>query len=69
MATSSSILAWQIPWREEPGGLQIHGVAKSLALSATGWGKHLCTHQAPLGGKRLSRAAEKAGEEEAGEGV
>ena len=27
MATYSSILAWRIPWTEEPGGLQ--GVAKS----------------------------------------
>ena len=25
MATHSSILAWRIPWTEEPGGLQIHG--------------------------------------------
>ena len=22
MATHSSILAWEIPWKEEPGGLQ-----------------------------------------------
>ena len=29
MATRSSILAWKIPWTEEPGGLQIQGVAKS----------------------------------------
>ena len=30
MATHSSILAWRIPWTEEPGGLHIvHGVAKS----------------------------------------
>ena len=29
MATGSSILAWKIPWTEEPGGLYIiHGVAK-----------------------------------------
>ena len=27
MATHSSILAWRIPWTEEPGGL-VHGVAK-----------------------------------------
>ena len=27
MATHSSILAWEIPWTEEPGGL-VHGVAK-----------------------------------------
>ena len=25
MATHSSILAWEIPWREEPGGLQSMG--------------------------------------------
>ena len=29
MATHSSILAWEIPWTEEPGGLQ-SGVARSL---------------------------------------
>ena len=29
MATHSSILAWRIPWTEEPGGLQSHGVEKS----------------------------------------
>ena len=25
MATHSSILAWEIPWTEEPGGLQCMG--------------------------------------------
>ena len=25
MATHSSILAWEIPWMEEPGGLQSKG--------------------------------------------
>ena len=29
MATHSDILAWKIPWREEPGGLQVYEVAKS----------------------------------------
>ena len=29
MATHSSILAWEIPWTKEPGGLQPHGFAKS----------------------------------------
>ena len=30
MATCSSMLAWKIPWIEEPGGLHtVHGVAKS----------------------------------------
>ena len=30
MATHSSVLAWDIPWTEEPGGLQVHGIIKSL---------------------------------------
>ena len=29
MATHSRILAWRIPWTEEPGGLQFHPVTKS----------------------------------------
>ena len=29
MATHSSILAWKIPWTEEPGGLQSMGYKKS----------------------------------------
>ena len=30
MATHFSILAWRIPWTEEPGGLHaVHGVTKS----------------------------------------
>ena len=29
MAAPSSILALKIPWTEEPGGLQSHGVTKS----------------------------------------
>ena len=29
MATHSSILAWEIPWTEDPGGLQSMGVTKS----------------------------------------
>ena len=36
MAMHSSILAWKIPWTEESGRLQVHGVAKSqtrLSLS------------------------------------
>ena len=28
MATLFRILAWEIPWTEEPGGLQVHGVTK-----------------------------------------
>ena len=29
MAIHSSILAWRIPWTEEPGELQVHGVGES----------------------------------------
>ena len=29
MATHSSILAWKIPWTEEPGGLQFMKLKKS----------------------------------------
>ena len=29
MSTRSSILAWEIPWTEEPGGLQSMGLRKS----------------------------------------
>ena len=35
MATHSSILAWEIPWPEEPGGLQPMGVAKERHKLAT----------------------------------
>ena len=41
MAPHSTILAWRIPWTEEPGGLPVHRVKKSQA-----WLKQLntCTH-------------------------
>ena len=29
MVIHSSILAWKIPWTEEPGGATVHGVTKS----------------------------------------
>ena len=29
MATHSNILAWTVPWTEEPGGAIVHGVAES----------------------------------------
>ena len=28
MATHSSILVWRIPWTEEPGGAEVHGVTR-----------------------------------------
>ena len=33
MATHSSILAWRIPWTEEPGGLQYIGVCKESDMT------------------------------------
>ena len=33
MATHSSILAWRIPWTEEPGGLQSVGLQGQTRLS------------------------------------
>ena len=41
MASHSSILAWKIPWTEEPGGLQ------SMGLQKVG---HDCTSPHKLGG-------------------
>ena len=40
MATHSSILAWEIPWMEEPGGLQSIGLQKSH----TWLSEHTCIH-------------------------
>ena len=33
MAAPSSILAWRIPWTEEPGGLQSVGSQSQIQLS------------------------------------
>ena len=34
MATHSSILAWKIPWAEEPGGLPSMGLQSQTQLSS-----------------------------------
>ena len=47
MATHSSVLAWRIPWTEEPRGLWVHGVAKSQT-----WLKRLSTHSQHFRNKR-----------------
>ena len=39
IATHSSILAWKIPWTEEPGGLQSMQLQSQTQLSA-----HECAH-------------------------
>ena len=33
MATLPSILAWEIPWREEPWWATVHGVAEELDMT------------------------------------
>jgi len=35
MATHSSVLAWRIPWREEPGGLYLCGRTELDTTEAT----------------------------------
>ena len=42
MATPSSILVWEIPWTEEPGGLQSTGSQKSHDLATK---QEACQHQ------------------------
>ena len=62
----SGILAWRIPWTEEPGGLPVHGVTKSRTrlsnlttttkfkiLNAPKWPILGVAHSAPINGKRL----------------
>ena len=39
MATLSSIVAWRIPWTEEPGGATVHRVTKNQTQL-----KQLSTH-------------------------
>ena len=40
MATHSSILAWRIPWTEEPGGLESTGSQSRTRLSDFTFYKH-----------------------------
>ena len=45
MATHSSVLAWRIPWTEEPGGLTVHRVAKSwIQLKQFSSNTHMLKH-------------------------
>ena len=47
MATHSRILAWKIPWTEEPGGLQ------STELHRVNWSDLACMHAAAAAAKSL----------------
>ena len=44
MATHSSLLAWRIPWTEEPGGLQSMEVTKSRTLLSARTHTHTHAH-------------------------
>ena len=46
MATHSSILAWRIPWAEDPGGLQSMGSQSWTQLSDQHTQTHLLLHSA-----------------------
>ena len=39
IATHSGILAWEIPWTEEPGGLQSIGLKKKKYIFFLKWKK------------------------------
>ena len=43
MATHSGILAWRIPWTEEPGGLQSIGSQSQTRMST-----HTCTQNVQI---------------------
>ena len=56
MATHSSILAWRIPWTEEPGGHGPRGHSESDTTEVT---EHTCTHSSV--GKESTCNAEDPG--------
>ena len=54
MATHSSIVAWEIPWTEEPGALQSMGSKQSsevVSKTLRPWCSHLCTPLLEVGGE------------------
>ena len=44
MATHLSIQAWEIPWSEEPGGLQSMGLQKVTATNTLTFQEAFCLH-------------------------
>ena len=54
MATHSCILAWRIPWIEEPGGLQFMGLQRVGHSWMTNIFSHTYTYFAVLHGKWIS---------------
>ena len=65
MASHSGILVWEIPWTEEPGGLQSMGLQKELDM--TEWLNHndsdkSCLNRARPSSLRLWTEKPRAGE-------
>jgi len=54
MANQSTILAWEIPWTEEPGGLQSMGLQKNQTRLSD-W-TTTATHKAQQGGQEVCRS-------------
>ena len=54
MATPSSILAWRIPWTEEPGGLQFTG------LQRVGLKRLSTTQHKDSGGENMIQVLQRA---------
>ena len=48
MATHSSILAWKIPWANEPGRLQSIGLQSRTLLKQLSMQAHKCHHHLSL---------------------
>ena len=49
MAIHSSILAWRIPWTEEPGGLQSMGSQKSPYVTIPTYSSYISNGISPVG--------------------
>ena len=54
MATHFSILAWRIPWTEEPGGLQSIGSGHKESDMTKQLSTHTCNIQKPLKKKLIA---------------
>ena len=54
MATCSSILAWEIPWTEEPGGLQSMGLKELDTTYGLNHYHHPCLLSPALSRKKNS---------------
>ena len=55
MATHSSILAWRVPWTEEPGGLQSVGRKESDTTEHSGKGGTVGTREPVCHSERSRR--------------